>query len=219
MKKLRILLFIFSFVIFPFLCLKVKANDDEEYLSYSEIIMATGKLAKDFTEYDYQQFDKLNLSKMNIMGMLDIIYAPVNESIPASYISSTTFSVDNNGGTDIVYEVDVTLETNLKTSFSSSGSINASIGSTVKKLKGEIGGKFGVDTSTTSTISKKEKKSMKLIVEANSRAIIYVTGECYVTNIFVALEIEGTRYTNGAFEYVVLSSQYARIEKDTIWGN
>ncbi|MGM9970496.1 MAG: hypothetical protein ACI35S_08900 [Anaeroplasma sp.] len=210
MKKIILILFIFDFFIFPLFSVEVHASND--YQSYVEIIMTTGKLLKDFTDEEIDEF--IQDSKGLYFFYIDVI--PINSNIQASYISNTLFSVENRSATSVQYDVDISLETNNKVTFQTSGSLSSSSGGTMNKIKKETSAKGNIEYSNTTTVSKKEKKTMRIVVEENSRAIIYLTGEMSITNGVAVVYRFFTKIYTGGYEFVTLKSQYSRIEKVSI---
>ena len=211
MKYIKLLIFIYLFIIFPSLALEAEELVDD-YHTYVEIVMTTGKLMKNFTREEVEEYYK----KAEGLYLFKIYVQPIYQNIDATYISNTLFSVDNRSKSDVDYEVDIAIETNNKISFSMDGSLQASGGGTIKKIKAEASTKTNVGFNASTSKSIKEKKSTKIKVEANSRAIIYLIGDMSITNgIVVVYRMFYKAYTGG-YEFVTLKSQYAKIEKRSI---
>ena len=102
---------------------------------------------------------------------------------------------------------------NNKVSFSTSGQISGSGSGNINKIKAEASAKAGVEYSNSTTISRKEKQTMKITVEPGSRCIIYLTGNLTVNNGVCAYYEFFYRSLYGGYEFVTLESQYAKIEK------
>ena len=202
---------LFTFVFFPLMTVEAK-DTSSDYNTYVEIVMTTGKLLKNYTKLEY---DKAIADGVGIY-FNKIKVCPVNKNVEATYISNTLFSVENRSATDVKYEVDITLEKNNKVTFTAGGSLSASASGTIKKIKVSASNDANVNYSDTTTTSIKEKKSMTIIVEANSRAIIYLTGDLSVTNGVILVYRCFFLAYKGGYEIVVLKSQYARIEKVSI---
>ena len=210
MKKKLITLTMLIFVFFIY-GIEVNANTDN-YQTFVEIMMNEGKLLKNFTEEEYDaMIDKIKNHKFAGVS----IYIE-NNNIDASYISNTLYSVENNGSTDVTYDIEITVETNNKISFNASESLSAQASGTVSKIKGDIGAKCGAEFSTQTTTSRKEKQTMKLVVEKHSRAIIYLTGNLSISNGVAAYDFLWIRVCQGGWEIVKLKNQYSRIEKASI---
>ncbi len=185
----------------------------DDYTTFTEIMMSEGKLLSNYTEEEMNELLK-KVHKNKFMGVS--VYEE-NKNIDASYISNTLYSIENNGKDEIIYDIVVDVETTNKVSFNASGSLNASAsGGKSGGVKGEIGAKCGVEVSTTTTTSRKEKQTMKLTVEGGSRAIVYLTGNLSITNGVAAYYVTFIRVSEGGFEIVTLKNQYARVEKSKI---
>lgn len=209
MKKIVLLLVLYLMISFIPICQNIKASCNE-YTTFSEIMMPEGKLLTNFTEEEmnkmYQHVEKLTYWGINVYKE--------NVNIDSTYISNTLYSVENKGATEVTYDIEVDVETTNKVSFNASGSLNGSASGTSKGgVKGEIGAKCGVEVSNSTTTSRKEKQKMKIIVEPNSRAIVYLTGNLSVTNGVAACYVSFVRICRGGFEIVTLKNQYARVEK------
>ena len=211
MKKIVFLAF-FYFV-FIFGVLDVYAEDDvADYLTYSEIMLSSGKLIRDFTDEERKQI-YLNTEGVCFFGT--IVYIE-NKAVDGSYISNTLYSIDNTSQTTIEYNLDYTVETNNKVSFQSTDTLNGSISGNTKKIKADLAAKATIDYSTQTTKSTKEKRSMKLEIEPNSRLIVYLTGDISITNgSFSWYNFYCKTYT-GCFEFVTLKSQFSKMEKRSI---
>lgn len=210
MKKIILLLILYFSI--PFLNAFVLQASSEEYTTFSEIMMSEGKLLSNFTDKELEEMYK----KVNGTKFFGVSVYKENYNIEASYISNTLYSVENKSDSDVTYEIEVDVETSNKVSFNASGSLNGSASGTKSGIKGEIGAKCGIEVSNTTTTSRKEKQKMKLIVEKNSRAIVYLTGNLTVTNGVAAYYVSFIQVSKGGFEIVTLKNQYARIEKTSI---
>ena len=210
MKKIivSIILLIIALSIYPVINIKA---DIDDYTTFTEIIMADGKLISNFTDEEYDE-----LARQYHVEFAGISAVTANRNVDASYISNTIKSVENKSNTDITYTIDVETTTNNKTSFTASGSLNGQVSGSKGKLKGEIGAKAGVEYNQTNTVATKNVEKMNLVVEANSRALIYLTGNLTITNGACAYYICWIRVSEGLFEIAVLKNQYTRIEKAKI---
>jgi len=216
MRKAIILFYIVFFIFFPLNYVDASVTDDanNDYKTFVEIIMSSGKLLKNFTDEEYEK----ELAKTyEGVHFYETVINEINKNVKATYISNTLFSVENKSATDVKYDVSIQVETNNTVSFSTSGSISASGGFNISKAKAEASAKASVEYSEKTTKSIKEKKEMNLIVEANSRAIIYLTGELTISNGVLSIYGFFYRVCEGGYEIVTLNSQYARLEKDKIW--
>ena len=207
MKK-KIYLFLFI-ILLTFSYLKYDAKADQsDYRTFSEIIMANGKLLANFTDDEFQKYyENLNPQFLGIS-----IYVE-NDNVDASYISNTLWSVTNTSNTDVTYNVKIETETTNKTTFSSNSSISAGASGNINGIKGDISSKCGIDYSKTTTESKKQTETMNLVVEAGSSAIVYLTGNLSITNGVASSYIFFVEVAKGGFEFSILKNQYARVEK------
>lgn len=215
MKKIYMLILSYLCVIVLAFTVEVRAADfaETDYQSFVEIMLTSGKLLKNFTS---RELDEL-LPKTDGTYFFQAVVYPVTKNVQASYISNTLFSVHNKSNTDITYDVDVQVEMNNKVTFSSSGQISGSTSGTINKVKAEASAKSGVEYSNSTTISRKEKQTMKITVEAGSRCIVYLTGNLTVNNGVCAVYEFFYRSVYGGYEFVTLESQYAKVEKVKIW--
>lgn len=209
MKKVWILLIIsINIILLSLLKVNVYAAEDT-YLTYNEIMLSTGKLLSNFTKEEYEMYYK----EVEKVTFWDVNVYTVHENIDATYISQTLYSVDNQGSTDISYELDVVVEMANKTTWNVDGSIDGAIKGSVKSFKVDLAAKAGVDYSSTTSSSRKETQKMKLNIEANSRAIVYLMGNAKVTNGVCAVYIFYIHMGSSGFEYFTLVNQYPRMEK------
>lgn len=212
MKRNLIILGIFLYLLFPLASLKAHAEESSDYLAYSEIMLSSGKLIRYYTKEEYKELCK------NTEGnywMAIVVYID-NKAVDGSYISNTLYSVENTSKTAIEYNLEYSIETNNKVSFQTTESLSASGGGTFNKVKLECAAKATIDYQTSTSTSVKEKRTMKLTIEPNSRLIVYLTGQVTVTNGVCAVYYWWMRQVCGAFEFVTLKSQFSKMEKRTI---
>ena len=210
MKK-RFLLFLFIILFMFYINCDTKA-DTTDYKTFSEVMMASGKLLADYTDAEYEEYYK-NL-KPTFLGFEVYIE---NANVDASYISNTLWSVTNSSNTDVTYNVKIETESTNKTTFSSSGSFNLGGSESGGGAKADLSAKCGFDASTISTESVKQTETMSLVVEAGSSAIVYLTGNLTITNGVCASYIFFIEVAKGGFEIATLKNQYARVEKSKLW--
>lgn len=211
-KKLVMLAFLFLYTIFIFGYINVYAEESADYLTYSEVMLSSGKLLRDFTELERTSMYKYT-DDYCFMGVLVYIE---NQAVDASYISNTLYSIDNTSQTSIEYTLEYSVETNNKVSFQTTESINGGLGLSSGKIKGDMAAKATIDYSESTTKSIKEKKTMKLEIEPNSRLIVYLTGNLSVTNGCFAAYYFSIKLCQGCFEFVTLKSQFSKMEKRSI---
>ncbi len=217
MKKIYVTIFIFLFVCFCAKTFKLHAaptdETNSEYLTYSEIILAKGKLLRDFTKEELEEYLKPITTGVHFY---DVLITPINENIKGTYTTNTLFSVDNKSASSVEYSFSIQVETTNVVSFSASLTTSASASGTFKKVKAEASMKSNIEYSNKTTTSVKEKRTMDLVVEPNSRAIIYLMGEITITNGVFSIYEFFFNVLYGGYEFAILNTQYARLEKATI---
>ena len=209
MKK-YLLFIILIFLTFAYLDYDSYA-DTTDYKTFSEIIMASGKLLANYTDKEYEEY----YSHLKPTFLSVVVYVE-NDNVDASYISNTLWSVTNNSNTDVTYNVKIETESTNKTTFSSSGSLNLGGSQTKGGTKAEIGAKCGMDASRICQESVKQTETMSLVVEAGSSAIVYLTGNLTISNGVAASYVFFIEIAKGGFEIATLKNQYARVEKARI---
>ena len=200
-----------NFLIIPCFFVNVYA-EDTDYLAYIEIVMSTGKLIRNYTKEEMA--DLKARSESNTFFGISI--AKDNVGTKATYISSILVSYENSGTSPIELTKEVQVETNKKVSFSTSGSVSGSIGGNIKKIKGELAAKADVKYSESTEVSVKEKKTMKLKVDPNTKMILYLTGDLFIYNGCFSCYSFFVKEFSAAYEFVILATQYERLEEATI---
>ena len=106
MKKIivSIILLIIALSIYPIINIKA---DIDDYNTFTEIIMADGKLISNFTDEEYDE-----LARNYHVEFAGISTVTANKNVDASYISNTIKSVENKSNSDITYTIDVETTTN-----------------------------------------------------------------------------------------------------------
>lgn len=211
MKKIIFALFIINFLLIPSFFIKTYAADTD-YLAYIEIIMTTGKLIRNYTREESEAL-KIKSEKQMAFG---VSIAVDNAATPATYISSILVSYENSGTTDIEFVKEIQIETNQTISFSTGGQVSGGASGNIKKVKAEVAAKANVNYSKTSEKSVKEKKQMKLKVEANSKMILYLTGDLLVYNGYFSMYAFFVKQLSAPYEFIRLNTQYERLEKASI---
>ena len=212
----RIIFFICFIMFYLFSFVEVEASTDD-YRTFSEIIMSEGKLITNFTDEEYNEMIK-KLTGVKCFGYSTYIE---NKNVDATYISNTLYSIENKGNTPVTYQIDVVIDTKNTVTFSASRSLNGelSASSKAKGLKGELGSKVGLNYTSEMSESRKETQKLDVVVEPQSRCVIYLTGNLTISNGVACIHTFFIKSAYGAFEIVVLKNQYTRIEKDKIWKN
>ena len=211
MKKIIFFLFVVNFLILPLSFLDVYA-EDSDYLAYIELIMSTGKLIRNYTTEEMTELKK----KTEQFAFFGITIAKDNVGTKATYISSIVVSFENSGTSAIELTKEIQVETNQKISFSTGGQISGGIGGNLKKIKGELAAKADVKYSEERSQSVKEKKTMKIKIEPNTKMILYLTGDLLVYNGCFSYYSFFIREFSAAYEFVILNTQYERLEQAKI---
>ena len=214
MKKIIYLSFItFSVLFISLINFKVDAsNFTTEYQSYPEIIMQTGKLARDYTDSEYSEYISSTESHFWMFG-IDINV--VNKSVSSTYISDVLYSYTNNSATDITYTIEIQRETKKTSSFSTSGSVSGGIGGNTKKIKAEVSAKADIDYKLTEVESEKVTEKYDVTIEAHSNIIVFLEGHLLITNGVITIYTFFFK-TSGKFELAILQDQNIRVEKSSI---
>ncbi len=200
----------------PFFLVNIHAQDvNSDYLSFLEIVMPEGKLLRDFTKEEIQEYvDKAGGKSTKKFFEMHVVEAYTN--ISATYIANVYYSYKNTSTTPINQKYDITIETNNTSSFQIGGSLSTTTKGSYGAIKGEVEAKINMQTSTSSSKSVKEKRSIDLVVEPNSQLIIYLEGELLVSNGIVGyVNFAGEVCMYNTYELIILKSQYPRIEKVT----
>ena len=158
-KKYIILLLLI--ICYMFQIVEVNASTDD-YQTFSEIIMAEGKLMINFTEEEYNEMI-LNLNDVKFFGYNTFVE---NMNVDATYISNTLYSIENDGSTPVTYQIDVVIDTKNTVRFSASGNLNGNLSasSKAKGLKGELGAKVGITYTNETEESRKETQKLDVVV-------------------------------------------------------
>lgn len=209
MKKIITITLCFITII---LCNMVECYANNSYDTFNEIMMSNGKLLRNFTSEEFAEYMK-NVKKTTFWGVN--VYT-VNKNVEATYISSTLYNVENRGETDVSYELDVVVEQAKTTTWNLSGSLSGAAKGTIKGFKADLAAKAGVDYKSTTKESRKETQKLKVTVEKNSRAIVYLMGSARITNGVCACYICFIPLASSGFEYFTLVNQYPRLEKRSL---
>ena len=203
-------LFSLLITIFSFSFVEAKAANDD-YKTFNEIMLSEGKLLRYYTEEELQVYkDEL---KRKIVGV-DVVI--INKNVEATYISETLYNVHNTGKTNIEYQLDISVTKNEKVTWEVSGDLNAAAKGTIKMFQANIESKVGIDYKKVNETTEKITEKLDLIVEPNSRAIIYLMGRARVTNGVAGICIAYLNTAVFGFEYFTIINQYPRLEKRTL---
>ena len=211
MKKIIFFLFMVNFFIIPLFFVDVHA-EDSDYQAYIEVVMSTGKLIRNYTTEEFEELKK----KTEQQTFFGYRVAKDNVGIKATYISSIVVSYENSGPSTIELSKEISVETNQKITFSSGGSISGGLGGNIKKIKAELAAKVDIKYSEERSQSVKEKKTMKIRIEPNTKMILYLTGDLLVYNGCFSYYAFFIKQYSAAYEFVILNTQYERLEQAKI---
>ena len=161
-----------------------------------------------------EQLEEYKYKLKKRLAGVDIVV--INENVEASYISETLYNVHNTGKTDIKYQLDITVTKNEKITWEVSGDLNAAAKGTIKLFQVNIENKLGIDYKKTNEKTEKVTEKIDLVVESNSRAIIYLMGRARVTNGVGKISVLYLGNTTFAFEFFTIVNQYPRLEKRSL---
>ena len=203
MKKLLII------SIFLFLFMVAKTVDASEgYDTFQEIELSSGKLLRDYTEEEYNEYFQ-SVDKRKFWGWN---VKTVNGNIKAKFLSETVFSYYNNGNTPITYEYELSKTVVNKFSISSSGTIKYKMDGTVAKFKNNLDSEVKINVTNEVASTTKEENTLQIIIDPKTVANLKVVGEGRVTNGVAAYYVFWIRTQRGGFEYFVVTTQYPRLE-------
>ena len=203
-------LFILLITILSFSFVDTKAANDD-YKTFNEIILSEDKLLRYYTEEELEVYKKQ--LKRKAAGV-DVII--INKNIEATYISETLYNVHNTGKTNIEYQLDISVTKNEKITWEISGDLNASAKGTIKMFQANIESKVGIDYKKITETTEKTTEKLDIIVEPNSRAIIYLMGRARVTNGVACVCLAYIKTAEFGFEYFTIINQYPRLEKRSL---
>ena len=203
-------LFVLLIIVMSVTFVDVKADTDD-YKTFNEIIMSDGKLLRYYTDEELDFYKKQLKSKA---AGVDVII--INKNIEASYISETLYNVHNSGLTNVEYQLDISVTKNQKITWEVSGDLNATAKGTIKMFQANIESKVGVDYKNVNEKTEKTTEKIDLIVEPNSRAIIYLMGSARVTNGVCKVSVIFVNTATFGFEYFTIVNQYPRLEKRSL---
>lgn len=209
MKKINI---IFIMIILGLTIPLVESNGaSDDYKTFNEIILSTGKLLCYFTDEEMEEYR----SKLDKKFIGVDVYV-VNKNVEATYISETLYNVYNSGGTNVEYQLDIEVTKSEKTTWEVTGDLSATAKGTIKMFQTTIESKVGVKYKNEKSTTTKEIEKLDLVIEPNSRAIIYLLGRARVTNGVARVNILYIDSATFGFEYFTILNQYPRLEKRSL---
>ena len=203
MKKILIIsifLFLLTF------CSKVEAAED--YNTFQEVDIYSGKMLDDYTTEEYNKYYK-NVDKRKFWGWK---VKTVNKNIKARFISETVFSYYNNGKNPITYKYELSKTTINKFSISATGSIKYKMEGNTAKFKHNLDSEVKINVTNEITTTTKEENNLEIIIDPMTVANLRILGEATITNGVAAYYIFWIRIEKGGFEYFVVTTQYPRLE-------
>ncbi len=198
-------------IISIFLFLLVITKDvvaSENYDTFQEIEINSGKMLEDYSEKEYEEYYK-NVDKRKFWGWRTYI---VNKNIKAKFISETVFSYYNNGTTPITYKYELNKSVVNKFSISSTGNIKYKMEGSVAKFKHNLDAEVKVNVTTETVTTTKEENNLAIIIDPKTVANLKIVGEARITNGVAAYYMFWIRTQRGGFEYFVVTTQYPRLE-------
>ena len=205
MKKILIIS-IFLFLIVFSTKVEVKANED--YSTFQEIELSSGKMLADYTDEEYEEGYKI-VDKRKFWGWNT---HTVNRDIKAKFVSETVFSYYNNGLTPITYEYSLSTTEVEKFSISATGNIGYTMKGQTEKFNHNLDTEIKINTNYETSSTTKEENNLEIVVQPKTVANLKIVGEAKVTNGIGAYYIFWIRFQRGGYEYFVVTTQYPRLE-------
>ncbi len=186
---------------------KIKADSD--YLSFESITIYEGKFLSDYTDAEYKTYFK-EVNKRRFAGW-NVHY--VYNDLKVTYKTKSIFSYYNDGTTAIEYNYK--FESNYTTSrnITSTGTIGISMSGPIKKFKGNLDASLKITSTTETTRKETETWTVKMQVDPQTMANLYVVGEGKITNGVASRYLFWLELEKGGFEVFVITTQYYRLEK------
>lgn len=203
MKKILI------FSIFLFLLVFTnKVDAVENYDTFQEIEIKSGKLLEDYTDKEYTKYYK-KISNRKFWGWRTYV---VNKNIKTKFISETVFSYYNNGLTPITYKYELSKTVINKYSISATGNIKYDMKGSTAKFKHDLDSEVKINVTNEQATTTKEENSLQIVIDPKTVANLKVVGEGRITNGVAAYYIFWITVQKGGFEYFVVTTQYPRLE-------
>lgn len=203
MKKILI----FSIFLF-LLTISKEVKAAEDYETFQEIEIASGKLLEDFTDSDYNKYYK-KVNKRKFWGWRTYV---AHRNVKAKFTSETVFSYYNDGTTPITYKYELSKAQVNKFSVSTTGSIKYKFEGTVKKIRHNFDSEIKVNVSQEGSVTQKEQETLDIIIDPKTVANLKIVGEGKIINGVSAYYIFWIRTERGGFEYFIVTTQYPRLE-------
>ena len=156
MRKILILsIFLFLFVFTS------KVDAVENYDTFQEIELKSGKLLEEFTESEYKKYYK-KVDARKFWGWRTYV---VNKNIKAKFISETVFSYYNNGSTPITYKYELSKTIVNKFSISATGNIKYDMNGSTAKFKYDLDTEIKVNVTNEQSTTTKEENTFLISEE------------------------------------------------------
>lgn len=171
-------------------------------------VVGHGKLLKDFTKNDYEDYYK-EVSKRRFLGWRVHI---VNNEMKVKYVSETLFSYYNDGKSAIEYIYQSDKKTVIQTDLSVTGNLSIK----TNKNNAVFGDGLSASIKTEAKHSVKnetvEKIDLKIKVEPGTQLNLYLYGEGIVRNGVAQKYVFWFRNIKGGFETFDVTTHYQRLE-------
>ncbi len=185
----------------------LSANAD--YLAYESITMNEGQFLSEYSEADYKAYLK-KVNKRRFAGW-NIHY--VYTDLKVTYKTESVFSYYNDGTTPIEYSYKFESTYTTSRNISSTGSIGINMSGPVKKFKGNLDGSLKITAESESARKEVESWQIKMQVDPQTMANLYVVGEGKITNGVASRYLFWLELEKGGFEVFTITTQYYRLEK------
>lgn len=187
-------------------------SDTSDYRRFSSMQLSSGKLLKNYSSTDL----KKHLNSCNKRKLSGWRISYMNKHVRCNFTSKTLLCIYNDGTSPITYKLSETQTSMYKTSISGTGSLTGSAKGDVKKFKGGLDGKLGIEGSYTKTIDVKTSESLEIQVDPGTKATIYLKGSGYLTTGCAVYYSMFIRELTGCFEYFEIIDCYPKIVKEKI---
>jgi uncharacterized protein YxjI len=206
MKKLFILSVLF--LSFSVLVEEVQAD---EYTTYQEITFEHqgASLLSEFAQSDYDKYYP-KISKKRFWGWRTYL---VYEDEEVEFIRETLYVIKNGGDTAIEESIKLHSDASVKRHYSVTGNLELTGGGTVEGFKLGLEQALGTEVSKTITTNLEETYSIKVLVDPNTKVIIQIKGEGYVTNGVGKYYRFWTEVRKGGWEIFTVTTEYYSLEK------
>ncbi len=187
----------------------VMIQADSDYLAFESISIFDGKFLSDYTESEYKTYYK-EVNKRRFAGW-NVHY--VYKDLKVTYKTQSVFSYYNDGSTPIEYSYKYENSHTSTRNITSSGSIGINVAGPIKKFKGNLDASLKITSTTETSDKSSETWNIKMQVDPQTMANLYIAGEGKITNGVAARYLFWIELEKGGFEVFVVTTQYYRLEK------